>query len=362
MTTTHTQPDSNQLRREKAFRARTAQSDETPIESGEGISDAPRFAAVQVGQKRALRNKLGRILVTALEDPKTLDVMLNPDGKIFQLRLGKKPKKIGYMNYYQASALINYVAGCFNMVVNAENPILTCELPLWNGPRFEGQVPPLVAAPSFCIRKKSVLVYTLDDYVKQGVISREQRRYLGQSVRQKRNIVVIGGTGSGKTTFVNAIIHEMTLAEPLERQLILEDTGELQSVCENRVNLCTSFNTNMTKLVYTSLRMAPDRIIIGELRGPEAYDLLQAWNTGHPGGATTIHANNCHAGLYRLQDLVTSHEFAPDVPQNNILATINDLVHIQKDPECHPAGRRVDEIKKLVNWSSEGGYILEDAV
>lgn len=318
-----------------------------------------RFSWIQATRRESLLKKLGPIYVKALESSEVYEVGLNPNGQMWQKRFGHDTEKIGFMGYSHAEALVNQVAGCFDLIVNSKNPILECELPLWNGPRFEGIVPPNVSAPTFVIRKKSLKVYTLDDYAAQGIITQAQRDYLGKAVRDRLNILIVGGTGSGKTTFINAILQELTACSPDVRQIILEDTPEIQSTCWDRVNLYTSVHADMDLLLKAVLRLDPDRIFVGEVRDGDAYTLIQTWNTGHPGGAVTIHANDCASGIIRLVDLIKTHPKAPENVHFNIAAAAHVIVSLQED-ETHPAGRVVNEMKRLHHWSSSDGYVLKE--
>ncbi len=363
MLTPQNHPDDAQRRREEAYLSRKRKEAEAEVDLDTptppaGIED-PKYSQVNDRQKKTLLDLLGKDIVRAMQDPYTQDVMLNENGTIFQDRLGTEPFEIGILTYSEATAIVTYIAGCFNMVLNERRPILSCELPLWTGPRIECQVPPVVAAPTFTIRKPAIRIYTLEDYVDQGVITPEQRTALNFAVRERKNILVIGGTKSGKTTFVNAIIHEMCRVSPNDRQIIIEDTREIRSICKNKVNFCTCLDVEMQDLLKTTLRMSPDRIIVGEVRGPEAHDLIQAWNTGHPGGASTIHADDCESALDRLADLIATYEYAPPNPHKNIARAVHVLVNIQKDPENPPACRRVKDIKVIDGWSETAGYTLK---
>ncbi len=200
--------------------------------------------------------------------------------------------------------LIGTVAAALNAVANPQNPIIEGELPL-TGSRFEGLLPPIAPSPCFVIRKRASVLYTLDHYVKDNIVTRAQAIALRDAIAKRRNIVIAGGTGSGKTTLVNALIHEMvTLGDQAERFVIIEDTLELQCAARNALQLHTTDAADMTRLVRATMRLRPDRIIIGEVRGKEALALLKAWNTEHPGGVTTLHANSASGALLRLLSLV----------------------------------------------------------
>jgi type IV secretion system protein TrbB len=302
--------------------------------------------------KRKLERDMGPELLTALNDPKTVEIMLNADGRLWLERLGeRKITCIGTMRTAQAQAIIETVAGYHGKEVTRKKPLLEGELPL-DGSRFAGQLPPVVPFPTFAIRKRAVAIFTLDDYVERGIMTEHHRQVLIQAVREHRNILVIGGTGSGKTTLVNAVINQMVANDPSERVVIIEDTGEIQCSAENYVQYHTSHDVTMTALLKTTLRMRPDRILVGEVRGPEALDLLMAWNTGHEGGAATLHANNAKAGLDRLAMLISMHPESPKPIEPLIGEAVHTVVHIAR----HKDSRRVVEILKVSGY--QGGKYL----
>ncbi|CAI10538.1 mating pair formation protein TrbB (plasmid) [Aromatoleum aromaticum EbN1] len=316
------------------------------IEHGEAISIKERA-------KRKLERDMGPEFLAALSDPKTVEIMLNADGKLWQEKLGEPMQCIGSMRVAQAQAIIETIAGYHGKEVTRQKPILEGELPL-DGSRFAGQIPPVVPAPIFAIRKKAVAIFTLDQYVESGVMTAGQRDVLIEAVRAHRNVLVIGGTGSGKTTLVNALINQMVINDPTERVFIIEDTGEIQCAAENYVQYHTSLDVSMTALLKTTLRMRPDRILVGEVRGPEALDLLMAWNTGHEGGAATLHANNAKAGLDRLAMLISMHSDSPKPIEPLIGQAVHVVVHIARSE----GGRRVQEIIEVSGFD-HGRYITK---
>ena len=303
--------------------------------------------------KKKLERDLGPEFLEALNDPKTVEIMLNADGKLWQERLGESMKCIGLMRVAQAQAIIETIAGYHGKEVTRQKPILEGEFPL-DGSRFAGQLAPVVSSPTFAIRKKASSIFSLDQYVEGGTMTAEQRDTLISAVEAHRNILVIGGTGSGKTTLVNAIIHQMVICNPKERVFIIEDTGEIQCAAENYVQYHTSLDVTMTMLLKTTLRMRPDRILVGEVRGPEALDLLMAWNTGHEGGAATLHANNAKAGLDRLAMLISMHPDSPKPIEPLIGEAVHRVVHIARTAE----GRRVQEILEVSGYAG-GQYITQ---
>ena len=312
-----------------------------------------KFQSVAERGKKKLERDMGDLLLGALYDSKTVDLMVNPDGKVWQERLGERMKCIGTIRATQAEAIIKTVAAYHGKEVTRTSPYVEGEFPL-DGSRFSGQLPPIVAAATFDIRKKAVAVFTLEQYVEAGIMTRAQHEVLKRVVREHRNILVLGGTGSGKTTLVNAIIHEMVISNPYERVTILEDLNEVQCAAENFVKYQTSLDVDMTKLLKITLRMRPDRILVGEVRGAEAMDLLDSWNTGHPGGAATIHANDVMGGLTRLSSLVSRNPSAPRFIEPLIGEAVQVVVHIARTS----TGRQVQEILEVSGYA-DGKYITK---
>lgn len=304
--------------------------------------------------KRKLERDLGAELLATLYDPRTVELMLNADGRLWLERLGEPMVPIGTMRATQATAILETIAGYHGRELTRANPILECELPLDNS-RFAGQIPPIVTAPCFAIRKKAVAVFSLDQYVQTGIMTAAQRASLVTAIHAHRNILISGGTGSGKTTLINALIHEMVALAPEERIVIIEDTGELQCVAENALQYHTTPEVSMTRLVSTTLRMRPDRILVGEVRGSEARDLLMGWNTGHEGGLATIHSNNAKAALNRLAMLVSMHPEAPRHIEPLIAEAVHVVVQIARTAG---RSRRITEMLQ-VNGYGDGQYRTE---
>jgi len=287
-----------------------------------------------------LRTALGVDITRALDDPKVIEVMLNPDGRIWVDKIGKgRFDTDKFLTPLEGERAIRLVASHINQDVTAKAPIISAELP-GNGERFEGVMPPVVHAPCFSIRKGAVAVFTLSDYVKAGTMTKAQADALRHCVNTRQNILIVGGTSSGKTTLANALLSEV--ASSGDRVLILEDTRELQCKAKDTVALRThGRNVTLADLVRSTLRLRPDRIIVGEVRGPEALDMLKAWNTGHPGGIATVHANSAKAGLSRIEQLIL--EGANVVPRTLIVEAINVIVFIAG----RGSKRRIETIARL---------------
>ena len=305
-----------------------------------------------------LRRELGPVVLKALSDPDVIEIILNPDGRIWvESHTAGMSQTDASMAPTQAENLIGTVAAALNAVANPQNPIIEGELPL-TGSRFEGLLPPIAPSPCFVIRKRASVLYTLDHYVKDNIVTRAQAIALRDAIAKRRNIVIAGGTGSGKTTLVNAMIHEMvSLGDQAERFVIIEDTLELQCAARNALQLHTTDAADMTRLVRATMRLRPDRIIIGEVRGKEALALLKAWNTGHPGGVTTLHANSASAALLRLLSLV-EEAGVPAQPQL-IAEAVNLLAFMER---TSITGRRLTELVHVEGYDQRTGFKLEPAI
>ncbi|GAA5666596.1 P-type conjugative transfer ATPase TrbB [Ochrobactrum sp. 30A/1000/2015] len=278
-----------------------------------------RQEAIQRGT-RMLRTALGAAIARFLEDPAVVEVMLNPDGRIWVDRLSEGLADTGEtMTAADGERIVRLVAHHVGAEVHARSPRVSAELPE-TGERFEGLLPPVVASPAFAIRKPAVAVFTLDDYVAAGIMTAGQAVKLRAAVQSRANILVAGGTSTGKTTLTNALLAEV--AKTADRVVIIEDTRELQCAAPNLVAMRTKDGVaTLSDLVRSSLRLRPDRIPIGEVRGSEALDLLKAWGTGHPGGIGTIHAGSGIGALRRLEQLI--QEAVVTVPRALIAETIN---------------------------------------
>lgn len=279
-----------------------------------------------------LYQDLGEPLIAFLQDKLVHEVMLNPDGKIWVDSPLEGLVHHGYLPASRALSIIHTVAGIQGTVVTAHSPRLEAELPFFKslqGERFTAQIPPLVAVPSFTIRKKSEVIFSLADYVAHGRLNPKQADVLKDLILQRKNILVCGGPGSGKTTVTNALILEAVTQDPQQRLLILEDLPELQCRAPNVVSMLTQGQVNLTALLRTAMRMRPDRILIGEVRGAEALDLLKAWNTGCPGGMCTVHANDAIAAVQRIVDLAMEAGLSQP-PIGLVLQTIHAVVSVQR--------------------------------
>ena len=311
-----------------------------PDASGSGAQSLER-------RIRMLRTAMGPEIAAALEDPEVVEVLLNPDASLWLDRLGSGRAPTGVtIPPAVAERIIRLVAAHVRAEVHAGAPILSAELPE-TGERFLGVLPPVVRAPSFAIRKRALHIITLARYVADGILTEELAVFLRNAVRERKNILIAGGTSTGKTTLANALLDE--IAATGDRVIVLEDTVELQCSAHDHVPLRTRAGVvTMTELVRSTLRLRPDRIVVGEVRGAEALDLLKAWGTGHPGGIATVHAGSAAGALLRLEQLIL--EVAVTPPRALIAEAVNVIVYIAGRGRA----RRVQEIACVVGFDSRG--------
>ena len=309
---------------------------------------------IAAGRKlEALRHALGETVLQALAEPRVIEVLANPDGRLVVDALGDGRRDTGMRLSAQArERVIRLVAEHVGEPVTRDDPRLSGVLP--TGERFQGFLPPVSAEPAFSIRKRPAVIWTLADYVDQGVMSADQATALREAVCARQNILISGGTSSGKTTLANALLAEPAFAD--DRVFLLEDTPELQCSAWDLVSVLTRRYPRpigVVDLVRDALRMRPDRIVVGEMRdGAAALETLKAWNTGHPGGLSTIHANSAHEALARLEDLLLEVVVQP--PRRAIAQAVDLIVHIRRTRE----GRRVDGLLSVEDLDADGGYRL----
>ncbi len=275
----------------------------------------------------------GPIIMDAVHDPDVLEIMLNPDGKIWIEKYGKDQECVGELPIAQSKVLLSLVASALDLVVDAQHPVVEGSFPL-DGSRFEGTFPPIVGpGASFSMRKKASKIITLQEYLASGAITEEVIPILDAAILGRKNIVVVGGTSSGKTTFCNGVIHRLDELCPGDRLLILEDTAELQSSARNAVFFLTSdlAKIGMRQLTKVCMRYAPKRILVGEVRDSAALELLKLWNTGHPGGIGTFHADSAFEALERLEELVEEAGVGPK--QKLIGRAVDLIIYMTKTPQ-----------------------------
>ncbi|MEL6225727.1 MAG: P-type conjugative transfer ATPase TrbB [Pseudomonadota bacterium] len=313
--------------------------------------DTLKSAAIERGS-RMLRTALGADITAWLDEDTVVEVMLNPCGRLWVDRLGEGLCDTGAtLTADDGERIVRLVAHHVGAEVHADAPRVSAELP-GTGERFEGLLPPVVAAPTFAIRKPAVAVFTLNDYVDARIMDSAAAKALVEAIASRANILVAGGTSTGKTTLTNALLAEV--AKTSDRVVLIEDTRELQCTTPNLVSLRTKDGVaTLSDLVRSSLRLRPDRIPIGEVRGSEALDLLKAWGTGHPGGIGTIHAGSAIGTLRRLEQLI--QEAVVTVPRALIAETIDVLAVLQG----RGRDRRLAELARVMGLTADGDYALQ---
>jgi type IV secretion system protein TrbB len=346
-----------------------------------GNLDENAAAVVAIDQKQqreterrllvALRRELGALVIRELDNPKTEDVLLNADGVLWVKRLGEPFREIGTMDPWAAKSAMNTIAALRDTKIDVAKPILETDLPL-DGSRCEALIPPVVKNPIFALRKRSSSSPTLEDYEASGILTdkndprnkvRRLDTFIEQvkdkshgdviriAVQEKKNIVIVGSTGSGKTTLVNAVLDAQARLAPHDRTLLIEDTPELQCRVKNHVALLSTVNFTTLDCLKACMRLLPTRIVVGEVRGGEAHTLLKAWNTGHPGGIATFHANDAIQGLTRLESLVSEAPTAIGPQQSLIAAAVDVVMFIDRDTSVE-AGRKVREVIVVMGYEN----------
>lgn len=258
-----------------------------------------------------------------LKDERIFEVYINPDGKVWTDGLNGRQCTEITLNSAQVKQIILNVAALTNQLVMEEKPALDAEIPeneYFDKCRFEGNLPSIVLSPTLNIRKHPKKIFTLEDYVKQEILTEKQRKIIVKAIRDKKNIIAAGGTKSGKTTFLNAILAEISKLN--DRVILIEDTPELQCKAADCVSMRTMRSFTMSDCLRSVLRMTPDRIVVGEVRSGEALALLDAWSTGHGGGCSTVHSNSAKDTLLRLENMTAR------VSQNPQQTTIGQAVNL----------------------------------
>jgi type IV secretion system protein VirB11 len=295
-------------------------------------------------------------LTVLLCDPGVVEVLLNADGVVWADRVGSGLERSEVtMNAAQSDRMLRLIASEIGVELNSAHPSLSAKLPAPWGARLQASIPPIVDAPTFALRKPPPVVFSLADYVREGIVTEAQAAVVTAAVAGRENILVGGGTGSGKTTFANALLK--IVSETSDRLYIIEDTPELRCEAPNKVQVLVHPKVHTWRdAVMAAMRYRPDRIVVGEVRDGSALELLKAWNTGHPGGVATIHANDPSAMLDRFCQLV--EEIVYPAPRALVAQTIGVCVHLVRD-RTSKAGRRVSGIARVRGVDAAGHWQLE---
>lgn len=300
----------------------------------------------------AIKHSLGQEVVALLEDDNVIEILRNANGTLCVERLGSNIEKLNNsLTDRHVESLIRLLASSAQEICNDKHPSLAIKLPYWHA-RFQGLLPPIVDAPSFSIRKHAKHVFSLEHYLASETLSQEQYEVLRAAVNNRENIVISGGTGSGKTTLANAILGKMV--ETGDRIITLEDTPELRLASDIGLQIFTKSTIGYSSQAALKdiLRLRPDRIVLGELRDGACLDLIKAWNTGHSGGLTTIHANSCELAMRRVESLIA--EVSVNIPRELISQTVGLVIQVKRQGPK----RIISEIIKIKGLKNDE-YIFE---
>ena len=318
-----------------------------------------------------VEESLGPGVVALLHRPDITEIYVNDDGYIrYQSYLDGKVKTDIYLPPERIAAAISFIAGQNGKIATADIPSVSTELKGY-GARFQGELPPVVTNPQFNIRMRATKIFTLAEYVQNGTLSPFYKAYIERAIAARKNILIVGGTGTGKTTFLNAILNAIAQISPYHRIISLEDTPELQCPADDYSPMYTMQETNsqgvrfnMTRLLMDCMRRSPDRIVVGEVRDGAAYTMLKAWNTGHEGGACTVHANGAEEGLTRINFLAKEDPYAAGDLHGLIGEAIDVVISIvHTDLGQGKRGRKVNDIIAVERYDEERHqYVLHHIV
>lgn len=282
----------------------------------------------------------------ALANHQVIEIVCNANGSVWQLDRDSGWDEIDHLSHARADSILSTVAALTDNIINNASPQIQCAFPL-DGSRLQGLVPPAVASPVFDIRKHSSHIYSIEEYIQAKIISPEQAKIIQRAVVERKNILISGGTCSGKTTLAKTIIDlARKLGSPGERFVIIEDTKELHCKSENIVSIHAYTRELLSRFTQIAMRLRPDRVILGEVRGREAYDLMYLLNSGHPGSFTTIHANNARLALHKF--LMLARESGEEVHPQRVVECFDVVIAIERGP----VGLKVTEVVQVLGYEN----------
>ena len=264
-------------------------------------------------------------LAALLDAADVIEISANPDGAVFVDRFGEGRRRWGVIAPDEVERFLRWCATRTETAITAEQPRLKGRIP-GTAHRIAGLIPPVVEAPMFSIRRHLDRVIPLEDYVRNAVAL----ELIRDALATRHNILIAGATGAGKTTLLNACLGEIGRRAPETRLIVIEDTPEIRHPLADHVAMRTSDTVGMDDLLVDTLRHAPTRIVVGEVRtGAVLMTLLKSWNTGHPGGLATLHANGAEEVMERLWTLGTEVMSADPTPA--LMQATDRIVFVRRD-------------------------------
>lgn len=280
------------------------------------------------------QQELGNEIFSALQDDAVNEIMLNHDGSLFVERKNSNMSYLGHIKKEQAEFIVRILSNLIKKDINLNTPIIEGYISEFNA-RLEALLPPLTSSASFSIRKLFTCNISLSSLIVSEMLTQKTADFLINALVKHNSIIICGSTSSGKTTLLNALLNRVLEINPNERIISIEDTKELNISATNYLSLLANKDNSISDLLKSSLRLRPDRLVIGEIRGSEALDLIDAFATGHKGGMSTLHAGNHQQALRRLSLLISRHPNAPKFIENTICDSLDYLVQIERTPKRH---------------------------
>ncbi len=299
--------------------------------------------------------QMGSDFMTLLLDPDVNEINLNQDGYLWVDSFGKgKSRTEVELDKTEVEAMFGLVADNNSEVITAENPIISTNLP--SRERITCLMGEVVkGTPVFSLRKPPSRIFPLENYVESGKLTQQQKEALISAIEGGANILVVGGVGSGKTTFCNGLLNE--LMDTSYRVLLIEDTPELICDCPDKVELTTTKYVTLVDLLRVAMRLNGDIVVVGELRkGEDVAVLLKIWNSGSKGGVSTIHADDAQSGLMKLNQYCQEENLGDQ--KEEILQAVNVVVCLKKKKD---SSNYVHEVKFVKGFDyDKKEYILKD--
>lgn len=327
------------------------------IVTARGIGASPAAVSHAARLPDLLARDLGDEIIALLTGKDTLEIGRDPHSDcVWIYRCGQPRQRTRHrLSSPRATEFLNRVADAKGQVLTQRRPRLEASLPerIFGGARLTGHIPPIGRAPGLVIRTLPRKAPDLESYVRDGVMTEAERKVLEQSVRDRQNIFVVGGTGTGKTTLAMALLRRASQIYPQDRIVTIEDTPELKIDAWCHCQLYTSEHRSLTDLIELALRLSPDRLVVGESRGRGLLRLFDAMLTGHPGSISTFHADSAQKALRRMM-IYCGRASDTGAHQETIAEAVDLIVVLAGGGDA----RRVHEIAAVDGLTSGGAFRL----